>query len=158
MNEITAELTGVLLAEIRARVEAASPGPWPTPAEAGDPYDPRIPVDHEGCQVTPWGRAADMVFAYRARSDVPWLLAEVERLARRLVGMDHDLAGTTADLEQAEAELARLRATLEVIAAIEPRTVCKVDCLGSEELIEIARVALADWPPPTACEEATRDV
>jgi hypothetical protein len=28
---------------IRQRAEAATEGPWPTPEEAGDPYDARIP-------------------------------------------------------------------------------------------------------------------
>jgi hypothetical protein len=69
------------LAAIRARADAASPGPWPMPEECGgDMDDRRRPLDHEGCEVWPWHTREDMEFAYRARQDVPDLLAEVERL------------------------------------------------------------------------------
>ena len=66
-------------AEIRARLGAASPGPWLTPAEAGDPYKVTI-LDHEGCKVWPWSREADMEFAYKAREDIPYLLAIIDEL------------------------------------------------------------------------------
>lgn len=67
------------LAEIEARANAASPGPWLTPRQAGDPYRVEV-MDHEGCEVWPWYEEADMVFAYAARTDVPRLIAEVRRL------------------------------------------------------------------------------
>ena len=58
---------------IRARVEAATPGPWTE--------DDQAPLDHEGCEVWPWGSKADMDFAYEARADVPLLLAVAEAAA-----------------------------------------------------------------------------
>lgn len=93
---------------IRARVAAASPGPWLTPDEAGDarpwlgnpddgPDDMeagyyRAVVDHEGCATWPWGRAEDMLFAYKARDDVPFLLALNAELLEALEGLVRELA------------------------------------------------------------------
>jgi hypothetical protein len=74
------------LREIEARASAATPGPWLTPDEVGDPYKVRI-LDHEGCNVWPWHDEADMIFAYRARVDVPELIAEVRRLQNRLAAL-----------------------------------------------------------------------
>lgn len=94
------EIDDERLEAIRQRAEAASPGPWLTldeilanPAKPGDPwyttmggskyaptYDGRRPVDHEGCDVWPWGCREDMVFAYKARDDVPYLLAVIDEL------------------------------------------------------------------------------
>ena len=54
---------------IRARVEAATPGPWTGNGEA--------PLDHEGCRVWPWDKRGDMDFAYHARTDIPALLDAV---------------------------------------------------------------------------------
>jgi hypothetical protein len=82
-------MTDEELAAIEARVNAASPGPWLTPDEAGDPYRVEV-LDHEGCQIWPWGHGGgrsddeqgerDMIFAYSARTDVPKLIAEIRRL------------------------------------------------------------------------------
>lgn len=80
------------VAEIKERCEKATPGPWLTPDEAGD-YDPRTPVDHEGCAEWPWLKGPDMVFAYKARADVPWLL---DRLAA--VEQERDTARTWSSL------------------------------------------------------------
>lgn len=74
---------------IRAREQAATKGPWLTPKEGGGltpkegrgPYAAPNPVDHEGCDVWPWDSEENMVFAYKARTDIPLLLA-VERAAR----------------------------------------------------------------------------
>lgn len=72
---------------IEARANAAQPGPWPLPGERMSPggsggpnYDERLPLDHEGCDVWPWHTDENMAFAYRARDDVPALVAEVRRL------------------------------------------------------------------------------
>jgi hypothetical protein len=80
------------LAEIRARVEAATPGPWEL-VEVGD----NVPL----CVEVRIGFAADdvvganNVFVTHARTDIPWLLAELNAVneARRA----------------AEAEVERLR-------------------------------------------------
>ncbi len=65
------------LAEIKARCEGATPGPWLGLSEGK--HRQGI-VDHEGQRIWPWLREEDMRFAYCAREDVPTLLAEVERL------------------------------------------------------------------------------
>lgn len=75
------------LDEIVAREAAASPGPWTKTEE----YDPRSPLDHEGCDVWPWTEKADMEFAYAARTDVP-LLLRVALAARKVLA-----ASVTAD-------------------------------------------------------------
>jgi hypothetical protein len=77
--------------ERRERKDLASPGPWLTPKEAGGAH--RAPaftadgteliLDHEGCQVWPWVREEDMIFAYAARSDhvediIDRLICEIE--------------------------------------------------------------------------------
>ena len=72
------------LAAIKERYEKAKPEPWLTPKEDAESepdgrFD-RVPVDHEGCDVWPWDTEEDMVFAYKARTDIPDLVAEVERL------------------------------------------------------------------------------
>lgn len=73
------------LEPIKARLAAASEGPWLTPEQAAHGYaepepDGQTPVDHEGCRVWPWRHESDMDFAYAARVDVPALVAEVEHL------------------------------------------------------------------------------
>ena len=80
-------LTDEDLDAIEARANAARPGPWLTPEQAGDPYKVDA-LDHEGCDVWPWGGPdgndeqgkLDMIFAYAAREDVPKLIAEIRRL------------------------------------------------------------------------------
>lgn len=66
---------------IRKRCEAASPPPW---------NDLLPPLDHEGCDVWPWYDAADMEFAYHARTDVPALLTEVDRLRAALATAERE--------------------------------------------------------------------
>lgn len=106
-------MTDERLAEIEARANAATPGPWPTPAEAGDPYDERIPVDHEGCQVWPWGSSDDMEFAYKARADVPDLIAEVRRLNVALTAAKALRRMHYEDYTRASDELIALRSRLD---------------------------------------------
>jgi len=73
---------------IKTRLLNVSQGPWRTPEESvllhGNrlaPYhDDQVIVDHEGCAVWPWKNKADMKFAYAARTDIPDLLKEIERL------------------------------------------------------------------------------
>ena len=89
-------LTAGELSEIRARLDAATPGPWESFIEgrdhtSGDDFIrtgglrddcPDIYVQHES-RAAP---AADLDFIAHARQDIPRLLAEVERLRRRLGG------------------------------------------------------------------------
>jgi hypothetical protein len=72
---------------ITARVEAATPGPWTAGEDvetAGEIYagDDRVPVLHGPPFEGP--RTEDMSFIAHARTDVPALLAEVERLRAEL--------------------------------------------------------------------------
>lgn len=89
---MTPPLTPEALAEIRKRAEAATPGPW----EPRDPdwwqlEDPDYADKTDGiqaagrsimgtCDGCPAGKYDDAVFIAHARTDIPALLAEVERL------------------------------------------------------------------------------
>ena len=72
-------------AEIAARAEAATPGPWATESMDGFHYlshgigDSLLTVDDDeiGCVEN----KGDSTFIAHARTDIPRLLAEVERLA-----------------------------------------------------------------------------
>ena len=71
------------LQAIRTRVEATTPGPWVEGDDvetAGEIYagDPRVPILHGPPFEGP--REEDLQFIAHARTDVPALLAEVERL------------------------------------------------------------------------------
>jgi len=74
-------MTPLDLKGIRDRLEKAAPGPWLTPKEAGNTYDQ--PLDHESQDVWPWHNEDDMIFAYASRSDIPLLLAEIDRLKQK---------------------------------------------------------------------------
>ena len=72
------------LEEIKARAEAATPGPWQwredEPASLVHVTDPRL-HPWNVLKAPDWGPTlADAAFIAAAREDVPWLLAEVERL------------------------------------------------------------------------------
>lgn len=83
-------MTDEQLAAIRARCEAATPGPWEPGRQS--PYTLRFPIHQsvEARKVNPLGwqracicreaRMGDTAFIAHARQDVPALLAEVERL------------------------------------------------------------------------------
>lgn len=76
------------LEPIKKRLEAASEPPWLTPEQAGDPYHDDVPIDHEGCDVWPWHNESDMILAYAARTDIPALIAEIERLREAIDSLD----------------------------------------------------------------------
>ncbi len=75
-------ITDTELDEMEKEVKCTTKGPWLTPREAGDPYDKRVPLDHEGCNIWPWAEEEDMVFAYNSRINVPRLIAEVRALRK----------------------------------------------------------------------------
>lgn len=82
------------LAEIRARVEAATPGPWKGDTGQHPPYPQvvraPVPVNAMTDVVATVTRfQGDQAFIAHARTDVPDLLAEVERLRRHLIGAGH---------------------------------------------------------------------
>lgn len=102
------------LAEIWARAQAATDGPWRMRHGATTEY--AIHVEFGEVLVVPdgWGWAdndwrkinADAEFIAHARSDVPWLMAEVDRLT----GERDRALGLTARLEE---QLARVEALAE---------------------------------------------
>lgn len=108
-QEANAEpLTDAELAAMQARADAASPGPWRTPEEVGDPYKApaMMVVDvldgvaetapilaHEGCRRWPWKCEQDMVFAYKAREDLPACLREIQRLREQVTGLQAMVRG-----------------------------------------------------------------
>ena len=86
------------LDEIRARTEAATPGPWRA-------YGNTVEQEKTGChqvvgtEFTGWGYMAherlttkdeDATFIANARNDIPYLLAEIERLRSALEGCAGD--------------------------------------------------------------------
>jgi hypothetical protein len=69
------------LDDIAGRADRATPGPWMDEDEIPTrSFWQEGVVEHEGQWPWPWGSEADAVFAYRARTDVPALVAEVRRL------------------------------------------------------------------------------
>lgn len=78
-------ITPAELAEIKARADAAVPGPW-VATEFADSYGWDLTTPGEACWIANGGddgafdEKADAVFAAAARLDVPRLVAEVERL------------------------------------------------------------------------------
>lgn len=96
------------LDEIRARAEAATPGPWK--------YDLCDWGKRTSCAVRHGGhliigfdgglRENDASFIAHARNDIPSLLAEVERLSKE----NEMLEGADIAMEAMMAELERLRA------------------------------------------------
>ncbi|MGY1579204.1 hypothetical protein [Streptomyces sp. MN13] len=85
-------LTDARLAEITARVEAATPGPWRTDGweiyQGGEGEAPDLMKwIGETCRVDDYdGSRNDADFIAHAREDVPALLAEVQRLKAELAG------------------------------------------------------------------------
>lgn len=128
---MSAPLSEQQLAEIRARAEAATPGPWCT-----DDWE-----IYTGTEYLPWsslwigetcraddchGSRDDAAFIAAARTDVPALLAEVERLRAALGTATDEVAERDAEIGRWSARVAELEAQ----AAEEPQ-VC-ADCGHTE--------------------------
>lgn len=126
------------LGAIKARADAATPGPWETLVagtgiRGGVPYAWLGPV--KGDRVMPVlerqnaGTVADAEFAAHARTDVPALVAEVERLWEALGQTEHVISFT------------------EDGWAIEHLVACRPD-MTSCGLHQAAMVAREDWDGP----------
>lgn len=100
------------LAAIRARVEAATPGPW-----ASTVAYPHLALQPDDDSIISFNLAAnpasDALFVAHARADVPALLAEVERLrgelsaiADRALTLKGRLVSTGAEVERLRAQVA----------------------------------------------------
>lgn len=98
--------------EIRAREQAATPGPWVTHRPSGE-YVRNPETNFEVCMTR---RSYDAEFIAHAREDIPWLLDENEQL-KRLAGESiytvrkqaKEIARLTTRVEELEAELAGYR-------------------------------------------------
>lgn len=121
MSPIRIRTTDERLDAVRARAAAATAGPWhiTTAALDGNEVVLAVPVEHDHTVVAATGpkgqeqAALDAVFIAGARSDVPWLLAEVDRLrAEKVRGWDaaldgaNELAGAVVEREQLRGQLA----------------------------------------------------
>jgi hypothetical protein len=100
-------MTDEELQAIRKRVEAATPGPWRednfTHRLEDVTGEPLCAADVDGADAGLWNRA-DGIFVVHARTDVPALLAEVERLK--------------ADLELSEARCGTMGNMLRYISFV----------------------------------------
>ena len=82
---MTTPLSDERIAEIRERCDKATPGPWSVDEESGDVWVPSIwrsVAIIEDLDLPLVNPAADRAFIAAARTDMPDLLAEVERLRR----------------------------------------------------------------------------
>lgn len=88
-------MTDKELAEIRARCEAATKGPWVECRNGGgddflysiDSEPTGLPIVKADCGVYP-PEKEDADFIAHAREDIPKLLAEVERLRKQVAELD----------------------------------------------------------------------
>jgi len=83
-------MTGEELAEIKAREQAAAPGPWWISANF------KIIIPKGGALEK---SSENMIFIARARQDVPALIVEVERLNAENERLTRELDAAVADLE-----------------------------------------------------------
>lgn len=95
------------LSEIRARCDAATPGPWQHESDYG-----AYIRDANGANVCLLYHSEDAAFIAHAREDIPYLLTEVERLSgdydeanRAYHEWFKEAQNATARAEKAEAEL-----------------------------------------------------
>ena len=83
------------LAEISARASAATPGPWKwSPNYNLTGSDDMILIPTDGGMYLPEDR--DAAFIAHARTDIPWLLAEVEHL-RQVIELEAQLLDAAAE-------------------------------------------------------------
>lgn len=77
--------TEKLLAEIRERAEKATKGPWVQFTDKGHPISV-MPAMRPGdiCQFGPDSRNENVDFIAHSISDIPFLLAEIERLTEEM--------------------------------------------------------------------------
>lgn len=105
-------MTPERLAEIRARAEAATEGPWTwasrmtvdTDAWAVfDPQDRPLASNHDG-----W--SPDAIFIAHARTDIPALLAEVERLREGHAWLMNQWNDAEVDVDALAQQIEKVRA------------------------------------------------
>lgn len=115
---MTDEMTPERLAEIRARVKATTEGPWsfhPNHAFA-DPSDPLYVAGDGTVIADDISKKNNAVFIAHSRTDVPALIAEVERLRVIADGMATDDDVTYEQLTAARYQLAKRLAEIKARA------------------------------------------
>jgi len=102
------------LAAIRARVDAATPGPWAIVERNGDPIRRKLRgADNRfilGLAALLYPDPADADFLTHAREDVPALLAEVEHLQGLAMGLSIDAERAAAERDELAAQVRQARA------------------------------------------------
>ncbi|MEE4545264.1 hypothetical protein V2S66_25255 [Streptomyces sp. V4-01] len=125
---MSAPLSPEQLAEIRARMDAAAPGPWETDTYAE--YDSSTSIGVANASdlwIVPLQQLdpADAAFIAAARTDVPALLAEVDRLrsaARSAADIFRSVAGRAQARQWPNPSMLRQAAAdLDRISGGEPR-------------------------------------
>lgn len=108
------------LQEIKARAEAATPGPWECRINVGSRFYVNAPsygVRDFCCLSGGFERREDAELTAHARTDIPDLIAEVERLREKNEYLKQEIENICLDKEEGhadtEAENTRLRAELE---------------------------------------------
>ncbi len=106
-------ITAKQLAAMKTRAEEATPGPW-TPAD--EPLGYRIFLQAAGGPGVAGGLTEeDACFIAAARTDVPRLIAEVERLTRERKEFKEIAHDAITDRRDIESEVERLTNALKVM-------------------------------------------
>jgi hypothetical protein len=136
------------LAEIAARVEKATPGPWSAHEDwPGRVFSDGNPNYLHIARTTGWNAEANEKFIAHAREDVPALLAEVERLKAELakyVGQEPTVAEEMAYLSRS------VQAVADVCDKAEQQALRWENPLPAPEWVGAIRQALELAPDPTA--------
>lgn len=140
-------LSAERLAEIAARADAATAGPWCTDGAEiyqGTEYIFDAEWIGETCRVDGDGGKADAVFVAHARADVPALLVDNERLLARVAELEAERHSTNEALDDAVQAL-RLRNTQrgDVAQLVERERQCNEECVAIDD-VEAALMLGAD--------------
>jgi hypothetical protein len=121
-------MTDEELQAIAARAEAATVGPWKVYVDWKNPFDLGFGIDGVSGLICPtaFKRRADATFCAHARTDIPALLAEIERLQAEVARLEEEkgeLAFFNGQFQETifklENEVARLGAVAEACAVWE---------------------------------------
>jgi hypothetical protein len=100
-------------AAIRAREQAATPGPWHITTQGGIEADSYTGPGEDAWSIASTRTEGDWFFVTHARTDVPALLDEVDRLRDLNVRAEAILRGYLPETQRLEAEIDRLRKVIE---------------------------------------------
>jgi hypothetical protein len=88
------------IAAIRERCEKATPGPWKIDTYENDHRVTIGTVEAKQRHVANWVYLNDAVFIAHSRSDIPYLLTEIDRLTAELFGFSEQLETVKFELLQ----------------------------------------------------------